>query len=273
MFRFRTTCKIIKNLEKNEQERSSKHQAEPQHLRTLQASVRCPAISIFWEFLLLVDCHHHCCQSLRWQIPLFCASPQPSFQLLLGCTIFHYTPKKEAGISVCWCTLEEGAGPSACRGERPSFREPCPRLECPQGGAGQAIAGYVKHGVDGGGWSPRAQCDLWHFQEPPKLCKGAAPHWHCCTQASNQRGSPSWSLYTFAHHHLAQNMIHSMWLLRISQIIKRRQNVLNITEDLDMCWELLSDFDKIPRCLKANVKPAMPFWKLSRVLFVGPMML
>ena len=68
-----------------------------------------------------------------------------------------------------------------------------------------------------------------------------------------------WSLYTFAHHHLAQNMIHSKWLLRTSQIIKRRQNVLNITEDLDMCWELLSDFDKIPRCLKANVNPAMPF--------------
>ena len=70
---------------------------------------------------------------------------------------------------------------------------------------------------------------------------------------------PPWSLYTFAHHHLAQNMIHSMWLLRISQIVKRKQNVLNITEDLDMCWELSSDFDKITRCLKANVKPAMPF--------------
>ena len=173
IFRFRTICKIKKNLEKNEQEGSSKHQAKPRHLRTLQASVRCPAISISWEFLLLVDCHHHCCQSLRWQFPLFCAS-QPSFQLLLGCTIFHYTPKKEAeaGISACWCTLEEGAGPSACRGERPSFREPCPRLECPQGGAGQAIAGYVKHGVDGRGMVAASPVRPLAFSRAPKTVQG-----------------------------------------------------------------------------------------------------
>ena len=111
--------------------------------------------------------------SLRWQFPLFCAS-QPSFQLLLGCTIFHYTPKKEAeaGISACWCTLEEGAGPSACRGERPSFREPCPRLECPQGGAGQAIAGYVKHGVDGRGMVAASPVRPLAFSRAPKTVQG-----------------------------------------------------------------------------------------------------
>ena len=94
IFRFRTICKIKKNLEKNEQEGSSKHQAKPRHLRTLQASVRCPAISISWEFLLLVDCHHHCWRAWGGSFPYFV----PHSQAFSFCWAAQYSttlPKKK----------------------------------------------------------------------------------------------------------------------------------------------------------------------------------
>ena len=105
--------------------------------------------------------------------PILCLTAKLSaFAGLMHNIPLHSEKKTEAGISACWCTLEEGAGPSACRGERPSFREPCPRLECPQGGAGRAIAGYVKHGVDGRGMVAASPVRPLAFSRAPKTVQG-----------------------------------------------------------------------------------------------------
>ena len=131
----------------------------------------------FWESYLLFRVPSSLPASLRWppaNFP-FCAFFQPSFELLLT-----HDPKRIR----CRCGMQEVCGPSA--GFTASAHRFARLPGMPRGGAGAAIAGYVKHGWweerrgwdKGVGWTrPLAFWVCGKHQPRPKTVQGGgAPH-------------------------------------------------------------------------------------------------
>ena len=124
----------------------------------------------FWESFLLFRVPSSLPASLRWppaNFPCLCFF-QPSFELLLT-----HDPKRIR----CRCGMQEVCGPSA--GFTASAHRFARLPGMPRGGAGAAIAGYVKHGW----WEERRGWDKgMEWTRPlafwvcliPKLCRVVA---------------------------------------------------------------------------------------------------